>query len=48
MKTKLHRLKEHNAQRFIEDVSEQKSYTQRIALKRVKKVRDPNMYLKKS
>ena len=48
IKTKLHHLRKHNAQRFVKDVPEQKSYAQKLALESAKKVRDPNVYLGKS
>ena len=48
MRFKLHHLRKHTAQEFVEDVFEQESYLQKLVLKRAKKVRNPNMYLGKS
>ena len=48
MKSELYYLKEHMAQGFIEDISEQEFYMQKLALERFKKVRDPNICSRKS
>ena len=48
IKIELYCLREHKAQGFVKDISEQESYTQKLVLKKTKKVRDPNMYLEKS
>ena len=45
MRTKLHCLRKHKAQGFVEDVPEQESNAQRLALEKAKKVCDPNVYL---
>ena len=44
MKTKLRHLREDKAQGFVEDVLEKKSYAYKLALKRSKKICDPNVY----
>ena len=48
IKIKLHCLREHQAQRFVKDVSEQEFYAQKLALERTKKVCSPNVYLGES
>ena len=48
MRTELHCLREHKAQRSVKDVLEQESYAQKLVLKRAKKVRDPNVYWKEN
>ena len=48
MRTKLRHLRENKAQRFVKDISEQESYMQKLALKKAKKVCDPDMYLEES
>ena len=47
-KIELRRLREHKARGFIKDVPEQESYMQRLVLERVKKVRNPDVYLGES
>ena len=48
MRFKLHCLRKHKAQRFVKNILEQEFYAQRLALKKVKKVHNPNVYLGKS
>ena len=48
MRTKLHCLRKHKAWGFVENISEQKSYTQKLTLKRAKKVCDSNVYWEES
>ena len=46
MRFKLYCLREHKTQEFIQDISEQKSYMQKLALKRAKKSAT-SMYIRK-
>ena len=48
MRTELCCLREYKAQRFVKDIPEQESYAQKLALERAKKVRNSNLYLRKS
>ena len=44
MRSKLYCLKEHKTQRYVKNIPKQEFYAQKLALKRAKKIRDPNMY----
>ena len=48
MRTKLHCLREHKAWGFVKDISKQEFYAQKLALKRAKKICNPNIYLRES
>ena len=48
MKFKLCHLREYATQESVKNVFEQEFYMQRLALKRAKKVCNPNIYLRES
>ena len=48
MRIELHCLREHKVQRFVKNIPKQEFYAQKLALEKVKKVCNPNVYLKKS
>ena len=48
MRSELHCLRKHVAQEFVKDFPKQESYVQKLALEKVKKICNLNIYLGKS